>query len=80
MIAQRGSPPLIVGHLVAPLMLVFGRSDFVPLWLAILIFTVMSLIGIYLVLPRAKGIFMVLIWPTDATGQNEFSNTVDLRD
>ena len=28
---------LIVGHAVVPLMLFFGRSDVVPLWLAILI-------------------------------------------
>jgi hypothetical protein len=31
-------------------------------------------------LPRAKGIFIALIWLTGATGQNEFSDSSDLRD
>ena len=71
---------LIVGHAVVPLMLVFGRSDYVPLWLAVLISSIVTLIGVYLVLPRAKGIFIALIWLTGATGQNEFSDSSDLRD
>ena len=71
---------LIVGHAVAPLMLVFGRSDYVPLWLAVLILSIVTLIGVYLVLPRAKGIFIALIWLTGATVQNEFSDSSDLRD
>ena len=58
---------LIVGHAVAPLMLVFGRSDYVPLWLAVLISSIVTLIGVYLVLPRARGIFIALIWLTGAT-------------
>ena len=70
---------LIVGHAVVPLMLVFGRSNYVPLWLAVLILSVVTLIGVYLVLPRAKGIFIALIWLTGATGQNEFSDSSDQR-
>ena len=71
---------LAVGHVVVPLMLVFGRNDYVPLWLAVLILSVVTLIGIYLVLPRGKGIFIALIWLTGATGQNEFSDSSDLHD
>ena len=71
---------LIVGHAVVPLMLVFGRSDYVPLWLAVLILSIVTLIGVYLVLPRAKGIFIALIWLTGATGKNEFSESLDLKD
>ena len=71
---------LIVGHAVVPLMLFFGRSDVVPLWLAILILAVVTLIGVYFILPRAKGIFIALIWLTGATGQNEFSDSPDLKD
>jgi len=61
-------------------MLVFGRNDYVPLWLAVLILSVVTLIGVYLVLPRAKGIFIALIWLTGATGQNEYFDSSDLHD
>jgi len=71
---------LVVGHAIVPLMLVFGRNDYVPLWLAILILSFVTLIGVYLVLPRAKGIFIALIWLTGATGQNEYSDSSDLQD
>ena len=59
--------------LVVPLML----ADGVPLWLAVLILSVVTLIGIYLVLPWGKGIFIALIWLTGTTGQNEFSDSSD---
>ena len=71
---------LIIGHAVVPMMLFFGRSNVVPLWLAILILAVVTLIGVYFILPRAKGIFIALIWLTDATGQNEFYDSPDLKD
>ena len=71
---------LIIGHAVVPMMLFFGRSDVVPLGLAILILAVVTLIGVYFILPRAKGIFIALIWLTDATGQNEFYDSPDLKD
>ena len=59
---------LIIVHAVMPLLLFFGRSDVVLLWLAILILAVVTLIGIYFILPRAEGIFIALIWLTGATG------------
>ena len=71
---------LAVEHAVVPLMLVFGRNDYVPLLLAVLILSVVTLIGIYLVLPRGKGIFIALIWLTGTTGQNEFSDSSDFHD
>ena len=70
---------LIVEHPVVPLMLVFGRSDYVPLWLAVLILSIVMLIGVYFVLLRVKGIFIALIWLIGATGQNEFSDSFDQR-
>ena len=60
---------LVVGHAVIPLMLLFGRYDVVPIWLALVILSVVTLLGVYFVLPRAKGAFIALIWATDATGQ-----------
>ena len=50
-------------------MLLFGRYDVVPIWLALVILSVVTLLGVYLILPRAKGAFIALIWVTDATGQ-----------
>jgi uncharacterized protein (DUF983 family) len=60
---------LVVGHAVVPLMLLFGRYDVVPIWLAVVILSVVTLTGVYFILPRAKGAFIALIWMTDATGQ-----------
>ena len=71
---------LIFGHAVMPLMLFLGRSDVLPLWLAILILAVGTLTGVYFILPRAKGIFIALIWLTGATGQNEFYDSPDPKD
>ena len=87
--AHRGTRPEVAleylarmgrSHAVVPLMLFFGRSNVVPLWLAILMLVVVTLIGVYFILPRAKGIFIALIWLTGATGQNEFYDTPDLKD
>ena len=71
---------LIIGHVVMPLMLFFGRSDVVPLWLAIFNMVVVMLTSIYFILPNAKGIFIALIWLTGATGQNECYDPPDLKD
>jgi uncharacterized protein (DUF983 family) len=71
---------LIVGHAVVPLMLIFGRNDLFPMWLAILILAMVTLVGVYFVLPRAKGVFIALIWLTGATGRNEFSDPSDSQD
>ena len=71
---------LIVGHAVVPFMLIFGRNDLFPMWLAILILAMVTLVGVYFVLPRAKGVFIALIWLTGATGRNEFSDPTEPQD
>ena len=71
---------LIVGHAVVPLMLIFGRNDMFPMWLAILILAMVTLVGVCFVLPRAKGVFIALIWLTGATGRNEFSDPTEPQD
>lgn len=53
---------LIVGHLMAPLILSMVRNDDLPYW-----FVAISLIGLglalsLLILPRAKGLFIAVIW------------------
>ena len=71
---------LIIGHAVMPLMLFFDCSDVVPLWLAIFTLAVVNLISVYFILPRAKGIFIALIWLTGATSQNELYDSPELKD
>ena len=61
-------------------MLIFGRNELIPMWLAILTLAMVTLVGVYFVLPGAKGVFIALIWLTGATGHNEFSNPTDLQD
>ena len=65
---------LIVGHAIVPLMLVFGRDNAIPAWFSITSLTLITLVGVYFILPRAKGAFIVLIWVTGATGQDMFAN------
>ena len=59
---------IVVGHLMAPLMIILGRDDRIPVWVAILMLSAVMLVGVWLCLPRAKGLFIALIWRTDATG------------
>ena len=71
---------LIVGHAIVPLMLVFGRDNTIPAWFSITSLTLITLVGVYFVLPRAKGAFIALIWVTGATGQDMFANDQEAQD
>lgn len=71
---------LVLGHVVVPLMLYFGRDDSIPLWIACVTLSVIMLIGVYVILPRAKGLFIALIWMTGATGENMSPNALDQND
>tara|TARA_B100001115_G_scaffold139475_1_gene107047 strand:+ start:114 stop:593 length:480 start_codon:yes stop_codon:yes gene_type:complete len=71
---------LIVGHAIVPLMLVFGRDNAIPAWFSITSLTLITLVGIYLILPRAKGAFIALIWVTGATGEDMFANDQESQD
>ena len=68
---------LIVGHAIVPLMLVFGRDNAIPAWFSITSLTLITLVGVYFILPRAKGAFIALIWVTGATGQDMFANDLE---
>ena len=59
---------LVLGHAVVPLMVFLGRDETIPIWLAISILMVVMLGGVFVLLPCAKGLFIALIWATDATG------------
>lgn len=61
---------LVVGHVVAPLLILFGRDERIPIWAAILALSAIMLVGVWWCLPRAKGLFIALIWSTGATGED----------
>ncbi len=71
---------LIVGHAIVPLMLLFGRDNATPAWFSITSLTLITLVGVYFILPRAKGAFIALIWVTGATGQDMFANDQESQD
>ena len=71
---------LLVGHAIVPLILIFGRDNAIPAWVSITSLTLITLVGVYLVLPRAKGAFIALIWMTGATGEDMFANEQDTKD
>lgn len=61
---------LLLGHVIVPLMIYFGREDTIPVWQAAAILSAITLAGAYFILPRAKGMFIGLIWATGATGED----------
>ena len=77
---QCGKGPLLTGYWKLQASCSACKEDFSQIsandglaWLT-------SLIGIYFILPRAKGVFIVLIWLRSATGQNEFYDSPELKD
>ena len=63
---------IVVGHVLAPLLVFLGRDERVPVWAAIAILIALMLAGVWWTLPRAKGLFIALIWRTGATGEDHF--------
>tara|TARA_B100000579_G_C22414686_1_gene657942 strand:- start:226 stop:666 length:441 start_codon:yes stop_codon:yes gene_type:complete len=59
---------IVVGHVLAPLMVFVGRDERIPIWAAILLLSAAMLVSVWWVLPRAKGMFIALIWATGGTG------------
>lgn len=71
---------LVVGHAVVPLMLILGRNPAIPALLAVVILAIITLVGVYFILPRAKGAFIALIWVTGATGEDMLSADQDVQE
>jgi uncharacterized protein (DUF983 family) len=53
---------LIVGHLLAPVILQMVRNDSLPYWLMVTSLLGLGLFLCLLILPRAKGLFIAVIW------------------
>ena len=66
---------LVVGHLLAPFMVITLMNDALPSWLSTLIMAVVAAALCLGLLPRAKGLFIAAIWklgaqsPTDPSDQ-----------
>jgi uncharacterized protein (DUF983 family) len=71
---------IVVGHLLAPLMIILGRDESIPVWTAILLLLAAMLAGVWVCLPRAKGLFIALIWRTGATGADVFAHPASPKD
>lgn len=63
---------IVVGHVLAPLMIILGRDERIPVWAAVLMLSAIMLLVVWWCLPRAKGLFIALIWRTGATGEVYF--------
>ena len=71
---------IVVGHVLAPLMVMLGRDDRIPVWAAIALLSAAMLAGVAWTLPRAKGLFIALIWRMGATGEDSFTHPALVED
>ena len=62
---------LIVGHVLAPILLVAVPETTWPDWLSMLVWPLLALVLALLVLPRAKALFIGIIWRTGAVGSEK---------
>ena len=59
---------LIVGHIVVPAILIVEQTSPWPLWLSMAVWPAVSLALILWTLPRAKALFIAIIWSSGAPG------------
>lgn len=59
---------LVVGHIVVPLMLSVERVSQWPEWVAMIVWPLVALVLTVVILPRAKGLLLSVIWVTRAPG------------
>lgn len=55
---------IVVGHLLAPVLLTFVPGSSWPEWVSMIFWPVIALLLSLLLLPRAKGLFIAMIWRT----------------
>ncbi len=53
---------LIVGHLLAPFLLIRELYTFLPSWMCLSIFLCIGSMLTLFILPRSKGIFIAILW------------------
>lgn len=62
---------LLTGHIIAPLIGYFALHDTLPPWLAMGTLLTITLVTALLLLPRAKGFFIAVIWLTRQRNERE---------
>ncbi len=62
---------LIVGHVLAPILLIVVPDSTWPDWVSMTVWPVFALLLGLIVLPRAKGIFIANIWRTGCLGSEK---------
>lgn len=59
---------LLVGHVIIPLIFVVNDLTVWPLWVAMSVWPALTALLALAVLPRAKGVFLAILWKTRAPG------------
>lgn len=59
---------LVVGHLLVPMIFAVERRASWPNWLSMTVWPLMALALTLAILPRAKAVFLSIIWATRAPG------------
>ena len=57
---------ILVGHIFVPLMLVFVALTTMPSWVSAVLWSLVFVALSLLILPRAKGLFIAILWLTGA--------------
>lgn len=68
---------LLVGHLIAPAMTATQMSYDPPIWVGITVWMTVALALAALLLPRAKGLFVAVIWATAAAQPDDGIQAAD---
>ena len=53
---------LVVGHLLAPFIIIFASKTSWPDWLSVTIWSILAVVMALIILPRAKGLFIAVLW------------------
>lgn len=62
---------LLTGHILAPLILAFEPNAHWPEWVSMTVWPLAALVLALLLLPRAKGIFIGLVWRARCAGSEK---------
>ncbi|NBX03944.1 MAG: DUF983 domain-containing protein [Alphaproteobacteria bacterium] len=59
---------IIVGHILAPILLFTATDNTWPDWVSMIVWPLLALVLALIVLPRAKGVFIGVIWRSGCIG------------
>lgn len=62
---------LVVGHIVVPLAYWIEREHELPEWVSMTLWPTLAMLLVAIILPRAKGVFLAILWSTGAPGSEK---------